>query len=64
MSEAPDALVAGAGPNGLAAAIEIARSGRSASGIEGHDENGGGTPRSPLIDEMVVRKRQEVIRNQ
>jgi phytoene dehydrogenase-like protein len=37
-----DAIVVGAGPNGLAAAIEIARAGRSVLVIEAHEEAGGG----------------------
>jgi phytoene dehydrogenase-like protein len=38
-----DAVVVGAGPNGLAAAIELARNGRSVHLIEGADSVGGGT---------------------
>ncbi|MEA1902505.1 MAG: NAD(P)/FAD-dependent oxidoreductase [Actinomycetota bacterium] len=38
-----DAAVVGAGPNGLAAAVELARSGRSVLLVEGADEIGGGT---------------------
>lgn len=38
-----DATVVGAGPNGLAAAIELARSGRKTLVIEAADEIGGGT---------------------
>ncbi|MFQ5426348.1 MAG: phytoene desaturase family protein, partial [Gaiellales bacterium] len=37
-----DAVVGGAGPNGLAAAIELARNGRSVAVLEGSDEPGGG----------------------
>ncbi len=37
-----DAVVVGAGPNGLAAAIELARAGRQATLIEGSDTVGGG----------------------
>jgi len=38
-----DAVVVGAGPNGLAAAIELARNGRSVHVIEGAETIGGGT---------------------
>lgn len=38
-----DAAVVGAGPNGLAAAIELARSGRKTLLVEAADEVGGGT---------------------
>ena len=38
-----DAVVVGAGPNGLAAAIELARNGRSVHLIEAADRVGGGT---------------------
>lgn len=38
-----DATVVGAGPNGLAAAIELSRSGRTVLLIEGSDQIGGGT---------------------
>ena len=43
-----DAIVIGAGPNGLAAAIEIARAGRSVCLYEGHSTVGGGTRSAEL----------------
>jgi phytoene dehydrogenase-like protein len=43
-----DATVVGAGPNGLAAAIELARSGRKTLLVEAADEVGGGTRTAEL----------------
>jgi phytoene dehydrogenase-like protein len=44
----PDAVVVGAGPNGLAAAIEIARAGRAVVLYESADTIGGGCRSSEL----------------
>jgi len=46
--DCPDALVVGAGPNGLAAAIELARSGRSVRVFDSASEPGGGTRSAEL----------------
>lgn len=43
MSERVDAVVVGSGPNGMAAAIELARNGRSVLVVESHARVGGGT---------------------
>ena len=43
-----DAVVVGAGPNGLAAAIELARNDRSVHLIEASDNVGGGTATAEL----------------
>jgi phytoene dehydrogenase-like protein len=48
MTERYDAVVVGSGPNGLAAAIELARHDKHVLVIEGRDEIGGGTRTAEL----------------
>jgi phytoene dehydrogenase-like protein len=45
---APECVVVGSGPNGLAAAVALARQGRSVLVVEGADELGGGTRSAEL----------------
>ena len=51
MADRFDAVVVGAGPNGLAAAVELARRGRSVLVVEGEDTIGGGARTAALTIE-------------
>ncbi len=49
-----DAVIVGAGPNGLAAAITLAREGAAVLVIEAEDEIGGGTRSAALLQPDVL----------
>jgi phytoene dehydrogenase-like protein len=53
-ARAYDAVVVGAGPNGLAAAITLAREGCSVLLVEGHERIGGGSRSAALIEPDVI----------
>src|SRR4051794_36812623 len=50
----PDAVVVGSGPNGLAAAIELARNGRSVLLVEANDTIGGAARAAEMTPPGVV----------
>jgi phytoene dehydrogenase-like protein len=58
---APDAVVVGAGPNGLAAAVYLARAGAQVLVLEAHGEIGGGTRTAALTLPGFVHDRCSAI---
>ncbi|HLI50720.1 MAG TPA: FAD-dependent oxidoreductase, partial [Thermomicrobiaceae bacterium] len=49
-----DAVIVGSGPNGLAAAITLAKAGKSVLVLEGHDTIGGGCRSAELLMPGVI----------
>ena len=62
MTPTLDAIVVGAGPNGLAAAIELARAGRAVRIYEAADAVGGGTRSAERVSERPVELDFGVVR--